>query len=825
MSYHFSAPINLLRYSNGTLVKLTASAHEFIAYEYYAQTRTGLYSPEQITINARYEGDVSFGKWQYSLDGINWQDLTATEGIIATEEELIVLPSCSLFGESNSAITFKLIGDDNEHYDTATITKTIDPVLVYVHAQTAIEQTNRRIALIASEEQLQQFSTQQTLVTKVSSIEETANGIVSTVTANYATKVYAQEQATEKAGAAQSAAAADATAKANQAEQNANDATDAKLADYSTTVQMQSMIQQTADAINLSVSQTYATVTAAQGYADTAEQNANDATDAKLANYSTTVQMNSAIQLAADAINLSVIRRETGDVNLIAVCNATRGYLLGTGEIQANANSYYYTSALIPVTENEILSFQVWPTDPPYSGFVASNPVAFYNSSGAIISGSWTANSGALENKKEITITAPAGAAYVRVCWFYTAAAMLSRGPYFPNFCQAAADITNNLATNYSTTTETQSLIQQSADAITATVSRTYATTTQAQGYASDAESAANSATDQKLTGYPTKTQAQGYADTAEQNANDYTDGALASYSTTVQVQSMIQQSADAINLSVQQTIANSATGSAINLIADCHTETGYVNAQGVINAYSSYRSSEYISVKPGDKLVFQLWNPSNANLWTGYTVFDSEKAIAVASHNGRYSTDSIIKREITIPDGVAYLRVSYAAGYKVKLERGSTATEWSQAPEDLETSFSSLQVSVNSISSTVSQKVGSTEVVSLIQQNADSIRLKADKLIWSATNSSMDENGNLTARGATFYGSDIYLGSDNNTSHIYAPSGNGNVMGIYAPQNISLTTTNSITLWVGSYSYTFYNGVIEINDGQMGPGHTVTIP
>ena len=49
--------------------------------------------------------------------------------------------------------------------------------------------------------------------------------------------------------------------------------------------------------------------------------------------------------------------------------------------------------------------------------------------------------------------------------------------------------------------------------------------------------------------------------------------------------------------------------------------------------------------------------------------------------------------------------------------------------------------------------KVTAKEVESLIEQKADSIRLKADKISWSSKYSSMSENGTLTCQNATING------------------------------------------------------------------------
>ena len=101
---------------------------------------------------------------------------------------------------------------------------------------------------------------------------------------------------------------------------SANELTDEKLTLYSTTEEMNAAIKVQAEAIDLSVSKTYETKTTvtekiksanelAQSAADTAEENANDETDKKLKEYSTTEEMNAAIKLQADSITTEVNKK------------------------------------------------------------------------------------------------------------------------------------------------------------------------------------------------------------------------------------------------------------------------------------------------------------------------------------------------------------------------------------------------------------------------------------------------------------------------------------------------------------------------------------
>ena len=109
---------------------------------------------------------------------------------------------------------------------------------------------------------------------------------------------------------------------------------DNKFADYSTTSAMNSAINQKADSITQSVSNTYATKTALK------------ATDDKFANYSTTSAMNSAINQKGDSILSTVSNTYTtkaefndltiGGTNLLPNTKTFKDWGLGGGTLQTN---------------------------------------------------------------------------------------------------------------------------------------------------------------------------------------------------------------------------------------------------------------------------------------------------------------------------------------------------------------------------------------------------------------------------------------------------------------------------------------------------------
>ena len=207
-----------------------------------------------------------------------------------------------------------------------------------------------------------------------SAITLTETNILSTVSKTYATQEMANKLYANAVQEGQDAA--------DQAEKNAKDDTDTKLKNYSTTVEMNSAINQAADSISLEVSKKYATTgqleekytdavkagqdaanaaesnatkagqtaasnaetnatKAGQAAADQAEKNAKADTDTKLLNYSTTLEMNSAIKQAADSISLEVSKTYTTTVQVEEKYNAA----VKAGQDAANAAESNATKA------------------------------------------------------------------------------------------------------------------------------------------------------------------------------------------------------------------------------------------------------------------------------------------------------------------------------------------------------------------------------------------------------------------------------------------------------------------------------------------------
>lgn len=108
-----------------------------------------------------------------------------------------------------------------------------------------------------------------------------------------------------------------------------------------------------------------ATKTEAQGYATTAEGNAKSDTTEKLKSYSTTTQMNSAIEQKANSIAVSVTETriselEVGSANLLVDTNAP-----SLAKVAGEGNRYWSNEASLP-EDGTAEFFEV--TDPPVNG-------------------------------------------------------------------------------------------------------------------------------------------------------------------------------------------------------------------------------------------------------------------------------------------------------------------------------------------------------------------------------------------------------------------------------------------------------------------------
>ena len=208
-------------------------------------------------------------------------------------------------------------------------------------------------------------------------------------------------------------------------------------------------------------------------------------------------------------------------------------------------------------------------------------------------------------------------------------------------------------------------------------------------------------------------------------------------YSTTTQMNAAIKASVDGLSSTVSKTYATT-------------TQLNTAKSDAISSA-KSYTDSAKSSALTTAK---------------GYAD-DAEAAANANTANRLKSYSTTAQMNSAIKQKADEINASVSATYATK----SALNTANGKIDDLEEwkSEASLKITDSAIISTViSSSSYENSVESLIEQNADSIRLKADRISWESTYSSMTSSGTLTCRNATIEGT---IHSDNGDDEIYIRS------------------------------------------------------
>lgn len=97
--------------------------------QYFKSTDGGkTFAPNAITIKPTIQGEINFGKWQYSIDGgVSFTDVMSEQkGLTISNNVLTVSKDSSLYSDAVTMITFRAVADDSSFYDTCSIAKIYD---------------------------------------------------------------------------------------------------------------------------------------------------------------------------------------------------------------------------------------------------------------------------------------------------------------------------------------------------------------------------------------------------------------------------------------------------------------------------------------------------------------------------------------------------------------------------------------------------------------------------------------------------------------------------------------------------------------------------
>ena len=573
-------------------------------------------------------------------------------------------------------------------------------------------------------------------------------------------------------------------------EDNADNAaayTDAKLQNYSTTQQVNSMISQKADEITLSVSENYAT----KASVTTAEQNAVNAANANtrdlLTNYSTTTQMNSAINQKADEISTSV-------------------------------STTYATKTSVTTAQNN-----------------AINTAKNYTDS---------ANADTLETAQNYTDTAKTDTLKTAQDYANTAKsdAMKAAQGYADNAEAAANANTANLLKSYSTTTQMNSAINQKADEISTSVSETYLTQATFNEMKLGTRNLIRNSTG--LLGVQGWTNNfKDYTLVTKQNKTLLRKGgqALLFKKNTASSLATLAATGNAGYPTFQQTalqLSNSTTG-----------EKYIYSSRFALKPSTTYTMSGYVYVSSGAKGVdvFVLASNSITDLSSQYVTYDNAYSILTCTTTNQwyyfkktFTTGASVKSGIVRIDhnGVntagTFAPIRYG---NLKLEESNDkVTDWTPAPED-DTDYtdgklkaysttvemqSAINQKANEISMTVSQTYTTVKEFDDYKNTADvqytTISSKytqlADKFTWVVSGGTSSSNFTITSRLAELVANDINLHGRVTFSGLDS-SAQGKINTAQSTANSAQSTANSIqntinsnkSKWDNAASWTSSNG------------------
>ena len=593
-----------------------------------------------------------------------------------------------------------------------------------------------------------------------SAINQKANEITSTVSQTYATKAalntvdgkFADYSTTSAMNSAINQKANEITSSVSQTYATKTSVTDVAnnlKNNYSTTSAMNSAINQKANEITSSVSQTYATKTALK------------ATDDKFANYSTTSQMNSAINQKSDAILSTVSQTYTTKADFNSLDIGGRNFLVRT----KNA----FTKALN--TSNSANDFL---TNDPYTtynsqklsslGFKVGDKITVsfdWSLSNVITAGNFrvetvedatyrtgisgphnfgSATSGRYVGTKTLTSTdININKIRIRVDASNLTITIknmkLEKGNKNTSWSPAPEDIDSAISTvdgkftNYSTTSQMNSAINQKANEITSSVSQTYATKTSLK------------ATDDKFANYSTTSQ----MNTAiNQKANEITSSVSNTYTTKTEFGNLRVGGANLVKNSklFGSVISNPGGWQILNTGSEGYKklfiETTSTDWKEIyIPLYSAINS-----LKDKITISFDYTETKSGLLGVSFGVFTSTGRIkelentqakslkVIGNPDGwkrvSYTLDptSLLNQTNATQYGVQFKKWSTLTGSiqikKVQVEIGTIATEWNPAPQDTEGSISSLTTRMNNAESKLTKDSLTTTIGSYYTTSSD---------------------------------------------------------------------------------------------------------
>ncbi|MFS9151519.1 tail fiber domain-containing protein [Streptococcus infantis] len=176
------------------------------------------------------------------------------------------------------------------------------------------------------------------------------------------------------------------------------------------------------------------------------------------------------------------------------------------------------------------------------------------------------------------------------------------------------------------------------------------------------------------------------------------------------------------------------------NLFLNSTLTKGFLGNSGIIyvaNATQKEVTSDFISVGPNEKIIFQHWVtlPENGMAWTAWQFFDKNKNPIDNRKTGLNAYKTTVGKQhninqITVPTNAYFVRFSarmYDDGL-IKVEKGSTPSDYSVAPNDALEAVKTVQRQLDG-SWSVQNLTSAGSIVSQINATNNQILIEAEKI------------------------------------------------------------------------------------------------
>lgn len=322
----------------------------------------------------------------------------------------------------------------------------------------------------------------------------------------------------------------------------------------------------------------------------------------------------------------------------------------------------------------------------------------------------------------------------------YVANVLFEEGNKVSSWMLAPEDVEgyiNDVQTQVTTTSNKIATIETNLNSITQRVSSTESTVSTHTAQLSTVDIRIDTAKNSAIS--TANNDATSKANNALTNAKSYTDGQITTVNQTITNKvAEIKTTTDSITQRVSSTESKITTittdfnnlqiGGRNLIIRNNEQVDKMVDGYGSIGNFTgSSLMNDFIAVTPNEELMFSQEIIGSGDNYFRYCFYANDKKTVI-----RRTPNNSSKFKETVPSGAYWLRVSYDTNNKVKIERGNRATDWTPAPEDVDSSIANVQTQVT----TTSNKVAS------IETNLSSITSRV-----SSTESSITTiNGNVTS-------------------------------------------------------------------------------